>query len=492
MTLQKFLLRGLAVVGLIIFLVWPAIYNTEPFYFPDTRNYIRAADDAINKLAKVSTAWTRVDDDLPANTSTGTVAAQPAAQRQNTPAHPLMLQETGKKGIRAGRSIYYGLTLYLGWVTSRFWISVFLQAGAVLLALCLALRGLKLPVWPNLLHLGIGLGLLSDLPFFTSFLMPDVYAGIAILGCALLFACADRFGWRQNVLYYLLISFAMLFHDSILAIVFVLLLAALFLNLILKSWSNKKSLAILALALLTAIAGQALFTTMVKRSSGSEPQRLPFLTARLVGTSYGTEYLRATCPGNSFAVCQYLSNFPEYSENFLWGSQGTFAASPLETRWSISLQDVRLARSIFLYAPWRFTEDIGWNSIRQFATFPLSEFQYHQDAELIIPLEAREAYHRSRAYIGTMHIEVFSVLNYCTVILSMAYLLSSYLFAWPRKLADPHMRKIGYWVIAGVVLNALICATLSGVFPRYESRLVWLFPLLVLLVEVHAFLTRKE
>ena len=44
-------------------LMWPALYNGQPFFFPDTTAYIRAPDAALQKLTGLSSPWAQIEDD---------------------------------------------------------------------------------------------------------------------------------------------------------------------------------------------------------------------------------------------------------------------------------------------------------------------------------------------------------------------------------------------------------------------------------------------
>jgi hypothetical protein len=51
-----------------------------------------------------------------------------------------------------------------------------------------------------------------------------------------------------------------------------------------------------------------------------------------------------------------------------------------------------------------------------------------------------------------------------------------------------HARQLdpAVWVLAGVVINAVVCGTMSGPHDRYEARVAWLIPFvaIALLLEV--------
>ncbi len=50
---------GFALVAAAMALLWPAFYNHQPFFFPDTTAYVRGADAAVFKLTGIPSAWTK-------------------------------------------------------------------------------------------------------------------------------------------------------------------------------------------------------------------------------------------------------------------------------------------------------------------------------------------------------------------------------------------------------------------------------------------------
>jgi hypothetical protein len=349
-------------------------------------------------------------------------------------------------------------------------------------------------VWPNVVYVGLGLSLISDAPFFASYLMPDLFTGIAILGSAVLFACGKHIRWPQLGLWFLLISAALLFHDSNILIVAVLTMISLSICLVTRSTKNLRSLAIVGLAVLVAFVGQAIFSAMVKRTTGAPPLRPPFFSAHLIETNFAATYLRETCPGNGFAICQFAGQFPADSQQFLWGKSkedgGIFFVVPPEAQRKISAEDKRFAIAVFKYSPWSFTGDTIEKAAQQLISLRLDDFRcskgLRSELDATLPIQTLDALHSSAAYRQTMPINLFTVVNYCGVILSVAYLICTLALGWPRELMDKRVRTLANWVFMGVILNATVCGGISQVLSRYGARAIWVLPLLVLLIESQA------
>ena len=83
----------------------------------------------------------------------------------------------------------------------------------------------------------------------------------------------------------------------------------------------------------------------------------------------------------------------------------------------------------------------------------------------------------SRAYKGsmpTLFIEsAMAVLCVLSLLFLVGFLVSS------RNLnVGPRVRAYCVCILAGIAINAVICGALSGPKGRYESRLIWILPII--------------
>ena len=488
MQARQVVFRAVVLAGVACAMLWPAIWNRGAFYTEDSRTYIRSGDAAMNKLTHRATVWTATEDSSPA--ATGNAGQQSfLALHNRAEARTRSLSEISRKGVLLGRSPFYGLLLYLGAITGGFWVSMLLQAGAVLLALYLTLRAFQIPAWPYLAYLGVALCIVPATPFYASYLMPDIFAGIAILACAVLFSARQRIPIRDLLLWYLLLAAAVLFHDSCIMIVAVLFLMAVVVNLFRHSWNNWRGLALLVIVLITAYVGQALTVYGIKRVTGETPLRLPFLSARLITDGPGTEYLRATCPASHFTLCEDVSEFPLNEFEFLFGvepGRSVFEVAPYEKRKAISDEQVRFFFSVLRYDPAAVIKTDARAAVLQLLDFSLDAFHYNpilrSDLDNTIPLQVLAGIQATRAYQDTLPLMPLSVFLYVLVAGSVAYVC---LIVWKGRSGTPvrtELRQFYLWIVAGVVVNAAVCADISGVFARLQCRVVWLIPLAAMLI----------
>lgn len=144
-------------------LLWPAILNGQPFMLHDTTAYFRGAAYPAERLLDLKTAWSQTQPTAVPSQVIAGVHAKPASSVED-------------KTVYAGRSVYYGSLLFWAYVVGGLWLPVMLQAAIVALALFMAFQ-VFVPR-PALTTAGalVGLGALTPLPWFTDYLVPDVFA----------------------------------------------------------------------------------------------------------------------------------------------------------------------------------------------------------------------------------------------------------------------------------------------------------------------------
>lgn len=166
-------------------LLWPALLHGQPFLFPDSSAYVRVVDAAVYKTFGLSTEWTRPGE-------VDRLARQTQGERVHPAAPPKSEQEQVDQNRvpLLGRSAYYGVFAYISALTGSFWLLVLMQAavvGGTVLLLTTDLGGdgkSKRFGWAAIFLLL--LAATTTAPFFTSFVMPDVFSGIAIIAAAML------------------------------------------------------------------------------------------------------------------------------------------------------------------------------------------------------------------------------------------------------------------------------------------------------------------
>lgn len=487
-----FWLAVLTVLGL-----WPALTNGQPFYYADTTAYVRGADLAVAKAFgnRFATEWAKdrrrtIRIQIPV-TDTGQSAAE---------------QKPAQHIVLAGRSIVYGALLYLGALTGGMWFSAIMQSlAAVYLVFLIVVRTLRLNFCHFLIICGVLL-LASPLPFFVSDLMPDVFAGLLILGFAILAASWERLSNAERAITGGVILFATLSHAThALLLIGLTALTAAYAGLIQRSgWRPIRGLVgVAAVCLMLSFLWEAAFSFGVTRVLGNPPARPPFVSARLV-SMLGAPAVSRVCASNDFAVCRFQDRFPIDTDTFLWSEDegsGVFNVADAHTRLALGKEEIRFALAIIPQNPGRFVSGELQDALRQLIAFGLDEYCYSTQAlsffESRLPARDFEKMKMTLAARSRAYVVFGNKVLYPTAALGAVAILAL-LLSDARRPGGPGRESTGskasydkegenrqdrVWrtvtgvLLGGVVLNAIICGGLSAVNNRYEARVIWLIQL---------------
>ncbi|HWI87218.1 MAG TPA: hypothetical protein VNT42_12980 [Sphingomonas sp.] len=468
---------GLRHLLCMIALMWAPLVNGQPFFFPDTTSYVRAADLAMYMASsgRISTAWTaRYAKGLhhPGKT--------PAATDHKS---KLVGNDVSSGNIMAGRSPYIGALLYLSYVTSNFWLFVFAQAAIAYALIRLVLRRFGLSDETTIVGVVLFLSATTSLPYFNGLLLADALAGFGILSYILL--ATDRGTLRRWEIIFL----ALVLLASVTAhMTHILMLLGMFAFLILLRllrWTN-----VSRLALWTGIGGVALgfaslmvTSFMIERVFKKPPQLVPLMTARFIEDGPGGDFIRAGCPGSDFAVCHRPVDRMTSAE-FLWSKDrngaGFLAASP-EDRARMSAEDTRFALAVWKAYPARQTGMIIYNSLLQMVDFSYEGLNKGCFAEAdcwsSLPPNVRDQLRHSVGGRNLWPSRAMNLILYVVVGLSVVVIAAGLPALWRRT---PALAKDMTIWLALAFVAMLICDILGGAVSepqyRYQGRIIWLVP----------------
>ncbi|MBB4858139.1 hypothetical protein HNO88_001453 [Novosphingobium chloroacetimidivorans] len=462
-------LRGrqnlLFLLGLL--LLWPALLHGDVFGFNDTVSYLRGAD----------TVWAKLTGHSDAFFGNATPAGAQAA-----PAAPPGM-------VLYGRSLYFGLFLYLGLLAKSFWVPVVLQALAAGAAIVGMVRHFVDPsderAFARTCLAAFALVAVTPLPFFVCFLMPDLAVGLAIPVAALLL-CRWRFErarWRAGLL--ALLAFAALAHSTAVAVLGLLAVGGFA-----AAWRvRSRPVGVAATALMATaaigIGGEALFGLATRLTTGSSPVRPPFLTARLIEDGPARRFLAEHCADTRFVQCRYPVLQPVSAEVFLWEitrPRGGFKALPVADAIRVSQEQGRFALAVLRAYPTETAAGLGRDFLRLAGNLELHDFRPEYLAGRMRadqPFEAMPA--------NTPLPAIDRAISGLTLVLVLGALAA---FPWRRSSPPADLRAAVWVVLAAIALNDVICAWLSGPFARYNTRVIWALPLVVLLFRAAAWRSR--
>ena len=411
--------------------------------------------------------------------------------------------------IAGARSPFYGMLLFA--VTNRgsAWAMAALQALAASTLIGLATR-VVLGRW-RLVEYGLVIAvatLASTLPFFVSFMMPDVFTGLGALAAILLLfyfdklSLAERWGLGGGL------TLALSVHATNGPVVLSLALVGA-VGLLARRYripaapapGARKGLAVVVGCAGLAMLAGALYPGTVERLSHRRLSRPPFLSARLLADGPGRDYLKTVCAHASpFALCAFQTR-PMFDANaILWATdrrRGVFETADYATRLAMTRQEPAFVAGAIGAEPLR----TAWLLLRDSA-FELTDVSIldtlgYSDRGLIargprlpaITLAGGTCV-RHPSYCNSTPFQMASEDVFRWTLIAAAVYLAVRLACGARRvravLRLPPLPPRLAWTIGALFVlllaNAVICGAISGVYPRYEMRIAWLAPLFAVLV----------
>lgn len=457
----------------IILLIWPALINGQYFWFSDSIAYLSGASRAVLSLSGLQSEIGAALND----TSTLTrLAAAPAA-----PETPVVL---------GGRSPYYGLLLYLPTFVGGLWLSVIVQAVAVILCVVTALRPIFGPdsLSERLIIIGIA-AVVTSISFFTVYLMPDIFMAILILSTASLVAFWSDHTRGARALLLALIFGAVLFHKAHLVMLFGMLVLLGGYALLARGRPRRTAAPFAAIAVVLACTGvlTAAMPWAVMNFVGAKILDPPFLTARVVADGPGEDYLRATCPQSGYVLCDHLDRLPQGMDQFLWSADGVYKVLKQSEKIAMSEEQTGFVLAAIAHAPLDQIRASFGNVVSQFLSVDVTEFALLDGLSGTIserlPGDIAATLAQTRLANDTFNLHRISLFQ-IIVVVAAAIHLAVFLAGTVRSAEPGQVRFAGFVLILvlGLVLNAIVFGALSEPHDRYQARIIWLLPLASLVV----------
>ncbi len=414
---------------------WPMLVTGDVFLFLDSRGYLETGGDI---LAFVEAMLTPVGE------GGGGLAG-------GGDGGPSFLRSFAYSTFAAAASGHGGALLLAfaqGWM-------------ACVAALSLLPRDALRPgAWPFALPL-----MLTTLPWFAVFVMPDLFAAVILAYGALLWRVFDHLGRAHQLLLVALASAAGLAHygnPPLAAGLFALVLAG-------RLVQRRLGLGILLAAALPVLMGPLAnyaASSVALDEPSSAPKRLPILLARSIEDGPAAWYLAEACPnGEDLAICAaFDGEVPDDMTEFLWSDGGIKSLSEAEMS-AIRAEEPRLLWAAFRAYPLAQAHSLSRNALRQTWSVGLAK---------IDPAPDLGAEPRVDASVLSMRlVDGFDRLVDWT---TLAGALALVPLAWRNRARWPPVAIVG----AGLLLNALVFGGLSAPDDRYQARVAWLLPFLAL------------
>ena len=339
--------------------------------------------------------------------------------------------------------------------------------------------------------------LLTSLGWHAAQFMPDAFTGAVVL---LGWLCARRDpGASGAPTLWLAAIAAASTHYTHVAVLAVTILATLtaerLMGLDRRAFWRRCGAALAAITIV--VLGQISLNAAILRRPQMAPLAPLFLFARLNADGLMTPWLRQHCATHpTESLCVIAPRLPTNSQTLLWSG----AATPItewvwhpdapERRWQLIDEISAANRGAIGARPAIFLANSLSGAARQFVTFaPLDDECpqgcYNLDSGIGFTLakfrpDASAALQGSRQVTDANPKALLRAVIVPVAALGVILLPFLGALAWRRR--DPDALGLVLAIGAALIVNAVLAGALSDVHDRYQSRIVWLAPLLAMLL----------
>jgi hypothetical protein len=399
--------------------------------------------------------------------------------------YPLIFNDSGRYidgGIRrfipSEAPIFYGIFMIpLHLDGFSLWPVIIVQCLLVAYILRVTLRVLDVFDERAYLALCVFLAACTGAPWFTSFIMPDVFTAILVLCFFALFHGWEKLGYWERLF---LIGLALTALPSHVTHIFIgFCLAALF---VVLSWlwrTPKKAALIVILCLPILGLGALLGINIVAKGRPIvTADGNVFLFARVFSDGPGYEYMRDHCGERAWKICDIYAKLPRNADDILWAPEGAVWTASA-SRDEIRTEAAEIVRGAVLAHPGEMALAALHNTLAQLMTFragvdfdttpgswgALAVYNYFPQE---FPQFANSRQNQNRLNAGLAN-------RLYTLVIALTLVGALVLLAMTRF--DAALSEFVIVIAGALVANAVATGVFSSVHHRYQGRIVWLIPL---------------
>jgi hypothetical protein len=413
--------------------------------------------------------------------------------------YPLLQYDTGgylarwyQSYLIPSRSTVFGIYLHLG-EGLHFWPQLVLQSLCTIWIVSLVLRvtGLGRRPWHTAAMVG-ALSLVTGLPFLSSTLLTDIFAGLSVLALHLMIFHRPDLSRLERIGLFVLVAFGAASHSATLAVLLAIWLVAVALRRLLRLQLREllipaagaiASGAAMLLAANFALSGHLAWT----------PGGYGLVFGRMMQDGIVKRYLDDHCRQRYIKLCPYRNKLPPTADMLFWGDSffndlGGFDGLGDEMRFIVAqsieeypLQQVETAvaataTQLRLNATGFGLNNEIWHTYEVIKQYARAEVPAMQDAR------------QQRGELG------FGLINqvHVPIALGSLVLVVILLVRAPFSRRFDATTALAATVTIAILANAAICGVLSGPHDRYGSRIVWIATLAVAIALAQAVRERMS
>jgi hypothetical protein len=389
------------------------------------------------------------------------------------------------------RPIGYGFIIRAVTWQSTLWTVVLFQGMMIAWLLYETLKQL-LPVgtviWRAHLVLLVALMTLTSMPWYMAQIMPDAITPMIGLILYLLFA-GKGLSLARSVFLWVSLFFFLITHNSHVAMG-LLFLFFVGVDALVRRHSAQRFWTTWGAALATMVGG-IVFIAQYNGAHGLKTEFSPganvFFAGRLCEGALMGDFLNEHCGERNYVLCPYKDELPIIPGDFIWGS------SSITNRLGGNLSDVdSLIKPVIhdlLTEPkylGRYLRICLVATVTQLFQVNTNSgvISFHKDSSPYSAIKERLPWETSM-YINSLQASnTWANLAFQDHIVHLALFLSVLILAL-RWQSFRKMERLHYFVLvmlAWVVLNAVVTASLANVYDRLQSRVAWLIVLSAIIV----------
>lgn len=335
------------------------------------------------------------------------------------------------------------------------------------------------------------LTLFSEISQYVSWLMPDIFTGCLFLICLLLFLNPSP---KESLVLMGLLIFCLPMHNSNIIIGFVLV--SILIPVILFHRQSKPDIVKACLKITASVlAGFIIICGINLKMEHSHhfqllsPSGSRFVVAKLAANKILVKTLREYCPEKDWNICKIQSQLESSTESdpffFLWEKESPFKKDYL-------LDNQKETNEIALCSLRNYPFEILKSDFKDFLAM-IHKYDWVKAPYFPAIIHYRSPFKRRpndiQSYFHTRQYKKLPlpskplpISNLTTEIICLLYALFMTLRYFHRKNYYPAYILLGCLLF--ILVNDFITASISGSYPRYHLRILWLLPFILLTLSI--------
>jgi hypothetical protein len=385
------------------------------------------------------------------------------------------------------RSPVYSLLLFAAGAGISLWLVAVLQSlmTAFLVTEMARAEVPGITLW-GLIGIGLGLNLITGIAWYAGQVEPDAMTPLLVLGCYLLMFRGAAMSRARKSGVFAVTALSIACHPSHLGLMgglvicAVLLLAARRFLPALPRPRLREACGSLALAVALILASNyGLARSVFISRSGPI-----FVFSRLMQDGIVKRLMDDTCPQSGYKLCAYRAHLKTRVDAWLWGADSSFHALGGFSSKTQQAEDQRIILDSLRRYPFLNLRAAVTDSVVQFFWFKtgdgiepqMSVIEY--SLKELVPRQI-PAYLAARQQRGLLRFRALNLLHVPVGVLGvLGLLLLIHHAVLRRRWNDASLPAL---VLLALIGNAIICGTFAEPHDRYQSRVIWL-PVLVLVL----------